>query len=160
MNGPAWHADLGGADYQIFGVRLHTDPRWINTDGFDLHARNVHLRGVDVLNGDDSICIKAPAHDVLVEDSVVRQGNGLVVGTSDPVAISNITFRNCTAIQTSFGCHIKFKGQQTGHVSWVVFEDITILDPVRTHPSCIESHACMMSRQVWYKTRLHMTGLF
>ena len=73
--------------------------------------------------------MKSPARDVLVEDSVVRQGNGLVVGTSDPVAISNISFRNCTTLATHFGCHIKFKDQQSGHVSGVVFEDISIVDP-------------------------------
>ena len=73
--------------------------------------------------------MKSPARDVLVEDSVVRQGNGLVVGTSDPVAISNISFRNCTTLATHFGCHIKFKDQQSGHVSGVVFEDIAIVDP-------------------------------
>ena len=60
---------------------------------------------------------------------MVRQGNGLVVGTSDPVAISNISFRNCTTLATHFGCHIKFKDQQSGHVSGVVFEDIAIIDP-------------------------------
>ena len=140
-------------------MTLRTNPRWINTDGFDIHATDVHIRGVDVTNGDDSICapprlrvlsalfpchqpgqdlgllvchgagMKSPARDVLVEDSVVRQGNGLVVGTSDPVAISNISFRNCTTLATHFGCHIKFKDQQSGHVSGVVFEDISIVDP-------------------------------
>ena len=40
--------------------------------------------------------MKSPARNVLIEDSIVRAGNGLVVGTSDPVDIENITFRNCT----------------------------------------------------------------
>ena len=140
-------------------MTLRTNPRWVNTDGFDIHATDVHIRGVDVTNGDDSICappllrvlsalfpchqpgqdlgllvchgagMKSPARDVIVEDSVVRQGNGLVVGTSDPVAISNISFRNCTTLATHFGCHIKFKDQQRGHVSGVVFEDISIVNP-------------------------------
>jgi polygalacturonase len=114
LNGPAWHADLGGSDYQIFRVTLRTNPDWINTDGLDIHATNVHVKGVDITNGDDSICIKSPAWNVLVEGSIVRQGNGLVVGTSDPVDIANITFRNCTAVRTSFGCHIKFKDSQNG----------------------------------------------
>ena len=49
-------ADLGGAGYRIFDVTLRTNPRWINTDGFDIHATDVHIRGADVTNGDDSIC--------------------------------------------------------------------------------------------------------
>ena len=106
LNWPAWHADLGGSDYKIFGITLRTNPKWMNTDGLDIRATNVHIKGVDITNGDDSICMKSPARNVLVEDSIVRQGNGLVVGTSDPVDIENIMFRNCTAINTSFGCHV------------------------------------------------------
>ena len=64
------------------------------------------------MNGDDSICMKSPAKHVLVENSLVRQGNGLVIGTSDEADFLNITFRNCTAINTAFGCHIKFKDGQ------------------------------------------------
>merc|ERR1712216_484737 len=76
----------------------------------------------------DSICMKSPAENVLVENSIVTQGNGLVVGTSGDAWFRNITFRNCTARGTDFGCHIKFKDQQTGWVDGVVFEDIVIED--------------------------------
>ena len=91
----------------------------------------VHIRGADIKNGDDSICMKSPAQDVLVESSTVRQGNGFVVGTSDDADFRNITFRNCTAIGTAFGIHIKFKDQQTGSVRDITFEDINIVDPQR-----------------------------
>ena len=83
------------------------------------------------MNGDDSICMKSPAKHVLVENSLVRQGNGLVIGTSDGADFTNITFRNCTAIETAQGCHIKFKDEQVGHVSGILFENITILHPRR-----------------------------
>ena len=52
------------------------------SDGIDVAATNVLIRNVDIANGDDSICIKSPSADVLVEDSVVSAGNGLVVGTA------------------------------------------------------------------------------
>ena len=96
------------------------------------------------------LTLYARRKDVLVEDSVVRQGNGLVIGTSSHANFvsselpwrvlarsstscsqRNITFRNCTAIGTAFGCHIKFKEEQTGSVSGVVFEDIVITNPQR-----------------------------
>lgn len=40
--------------------------------------------------------MKSPTQDVLVERCVVKQGNGLVVGTSSNAFFRNITFRNCT----------------------------------------------------------------
>eukprot|EP01051_Picozoa_sp_SAG22_P011890 SAG22_NODE_1183_length_5231_cov_6.467069_7_plen_210_part_00 len=77
--------------------------------------------------------MKSPAKHILVEDSVVRQGNGLVIGTSDGADFENITFRNCTAIGTAFGCHIKFKDAQVGKpgVRDILFENISIVNPTR-----------------------------
>mmetsp|Transcript_47951 Transcript_47951/g.111084 ORF Transcript_47951/g.111084 Transcript_47951/m.111084 type:complete len:436 (-) Transcript_47951:376-1683(-) len=119
---------VGGRDYIIHRLKIRAPNFQIapNTDGIDIAATNVHVRQVDVANGDDSICIKSPAANVLVEDSVVRNGNGLVVGTAYDVAIHNVTFRNCTALDTTFGCHIKFHPPEAGAVSNVTFEDITI----------------------------------
>lgn len=76
-----------------------------------------------------NIPVKCLGSDVLVEDTTVRQGNGLVVGTSDNAFFRNITFRNCTAEGTMFGCHIKFKDAQNGSVAGVTFEDIRVLHP-------------------------------
>jgi hypothetical protein len=35
----------------------------------------VYISGVDIANGDDSLCVKSPASGVLVEDSFVRGAN-------------------------------------------------------------------------------------
>ena len=93
---------------------------------------DVHVRGCDIANGDDSVVMKAPSQDVLVEDTIVRQGNGFVIGTADDNfehTFHNITFRRSTAEKTMFGCHVKFKGSQRGVVNGVQFVDITVLDP-------------------------------
>ena len=90
-----------------------------------------HITNADIKNGDDSICMKSPARNILVENSLVQQGNGLVVGTSSNADFANITFRNCTAIGTAFGCHVKFKDEQTGRVDGVRFENIRIVNPQR-----------------------------
>ena len=119
----------GGRRYRISRllVRAPNYQTAPNTDGIDIAADDVHVSHVDVSNGDDSLCIKSPASNVLIENSIVRSGNGLVIGTSDVVRISNITFRNISALDTTFGCHIKFKGSsQSGTVSNVTFEDIFI----------------------------------
>ena len=133
LNPAAWTTTLRGSDYRIFDIKIRTPGyrQAPNTDGLDIAAKGVHIRGADITNGDDSICMKSPAQDVLVESSTVRQGNGFVVGTSDDADFRNITFRNCTAIGTAFGIHIKFKDQQTGSVRDITFEDVTIVDPQR-----------------------------
>ena len=132
LNPAAWCAAFNGAHYRVYGVTVRA-PNYLiapNTDGFDVSASDVHIRDCDITNGDDSIVIKSPATNVLVEDSVVRQGNGLVIGTSANAYFRNITFRNCRAERTLFGCHIKFKDSQSGSVSGVRFEGIEIIDPV------------------------------
>ena len=135
LNSADFHAELHGSHYRIFGIRIRSPDyqRAPNTDGIDVQGTHYHIRGVDVSNGDDSICIKSPSSDVLVEDSIVRQGNGLVVGTAGHANITNIVFRNCTAIRTAFGAHIKFKGAQKGEpgVSNITFEDINIISPTK-----------------------------
>ena len=133
LNPAAWTTSLAGSDYRIWDIRIrspdyHHAP---NTDGLDISAKGVHIRGADIMNGDDSICMKSPAQDVLVESSTVRQGNGFVIGTSSNADFRNITFRNCSAIGTAFGLHIKFKDEQAGSVTNVVFEDIEIVHPQR-----------------------------
>ena len=135
LNAADINAELHGEHYRIFGIRIRGPDYDIapNTDGIDVQGSDFIIRGVDVQNGDDSICIKSPSWDVLVEDSIVRQGNGLVIGTGGHTNITNITFRNCTAQGTVFGCHIKFKDGQKGKpgVSNITFEDITILEPTK-----------------------------
>ena len=87
----------GGRRYAIHGLKVRapnfqTAP---NTDGIDVQGTDFHIRGVDVSNGDDSICIKSPAANILVENSTVAQGNGLVVGTAgSPTFVRNVTFRD------------------------------------------------------------------
>merc|ERR1712022_68748 len=105
-------------------IRAPSSGQAPNTDGIDVAADGVHIRDVDILNGDDSICIKSPSANVLVESSRVAQGNGLVVGTAadqsawggpwETANVHNVTFRDITVNDTTFGCHIKFSFPQHG----------------------------------------------
>ena len=63
LNPAAWTTSLSGSDYRIYGIKIRSpDYRHApNTDGLDIAARGVHIRGADIMNGDDSICMKTPA---------------------------------------------------------------------------------------------------
>jgi len=139
-NSAFWTLLLHGRDFTVAGIKVRAPLTHIapNTDGIDVAADNVHIHDVDIINGDDSICIKSPSSNVLVERSTVAQGNGLVVGTAanqdiwggpslfSVANVSNVTFRDITADDTTFGCHIKYYFPQRGHVRNITFANITV----------------------------------
>ena len=54
-----------------------------NTDGIDIGAVNAHIYDCYVKNGDDSYALKNGAENVLFENSIAVQGNGLEGGWYD-----------------------------------------------------------------------------
>jgi hypothetical protein len=123
-------ADVCGSceDYTIRHITIRAPNFELarNTDGIDIAGRRIHIHDVDIANGDDTIQVKSPSEDVLVENSTVRTGNGVGIGTATHASINNIVFRNIVADDTTFGCHIKFEPPQTGSCSNVLFENISI----------------------------------
>lgn len=133
LNSPSYHVELSGRDCEVSGVKIRS-PRFSiapNTDGIDIACVGGYIANNHVVNGDDSLCVKSPCSDLLFENNYAEQGNGIVIGTSNDVNISNITYRNTVLNRTAYGTHIKFKEVQTGHVRDVVFENITVIAPYR-----------------------------
>jgi polygalacturonase len=111
LNAANHFTNLHGSHYRIYGLSIRSPSSHIapNTDGINTKCTDVHIRGCDITNGDDSVVMKAPSIDVLVEDTIVRQGNGFVVGTADDTfehSFKNITFRRSIAEGTMFGAHV------------------------------------------------------
>jgi len=130
LNAARQHLGLYGARYRVTNLTVRC-ANVISTDGVGIGAIDAHLSGLDITNGDDCIAIKKTAQNVLIEDSVVRQGHGLVVGTTGNPDIRNITFRNILVNGTMDGCKIKFKDNQKGSVSDVHFKNITLVQVAR-----------------------------
>ena len=77
-----------------------------NTDGCDLFScSNAHIHNVTVDVGDDMFAMDSgvdaagrrnsiPTTDVVIENSVVRNGHGLTLGSGASGGLRNITFRN------------------------------------------------------------------
>ena len=129
LNAAFYHLVLAGKSHVIDGISINS-PNYLiapNTDGIQVGSVGAVVRNVFVKNGDDSIVVKTGASNVLIEDSTVEQGNGLVIGTGYfTVPVVNITFRRCVARNTLYGAHIKFKHSQQGKLQDVLFEDIHV----------------------------------
>ena len=129
------------ADIVVDGITID-NPSFGNTDGIDIACNGALVQNSRVVNGDDSICMKSGAKNVLVRNCSVANGKpwpgavkpglagGLVLGTSDDDSMQNITYRNCTVDGALAGVRVKFRPTQHGYVRGIVFEDIIINYPV------------------------------
>ena len=86
-------------------INLPTFP--LNTDGIDPSGANVYIRNVKITNFDDAVAVKPArgnykiatcAENILVEDSYVKYGVGMTIGSVPPkkdhACIRNVVFRN------------------------------------------------------------------
>eukprot|EP00756_Hemistasia_phaeocysticola_P051917 Hpha_TRINITY_DN27096_c0_g1::TRINITY_DN27096_c0_g1_i1::g.33292::m.33292 len=128
------------SDALVDGVRI-LNPAVGNTDGIDMGCDGALIQNTRVINGDDSICMKSAAKNVVVRNCSVHNGKpyptsvvqglagGLVLGTSDEDSMENVTFSNCTVVEALAGIRIKFRPTQTGSVRGVRFEGIRVERP-------------------------------
>ena len=120
--------------------------RALNTDGFDVSGRDIHIHHSSVWNQDDSFTIVPSdgnrinskcTENVLVED-VNASGLGLTVGAIGPsrehACIRNITFRRATMRHTFKGIYVKSGNTDrpdpgTAEITNILYEDIDIEEP-------------------------------
>lgn len=93
-----------------------------NTDGADtIYSSDITFRNWEVVNGDDSISLKANSTDILIEDCTFYNGLGVAIGsigqykgvyeTVERVLVKNITYDN-----TLHAAYVKtWTGQQVGY---------------------------------------------
>ncbi|KAI0151430.1 polygalacturonase [Pestalotiopsis sp. NC0098] len=117
-----------------------------NTDGLDtLFSDNITLRRWLVDNGDDGISLKANSTNVVLEDSILRRGQGFALGSIGQYkgafeTIENVTVRNVSMINTNFAVNVKtWTGDQVnyppnggggglGYIKNVTIQDITLTE--------------------------------
>lgn len=90
-----------------------------NTDGANtLFSDHVTLRRWEIQNGDDSIACKANSTDILIEDCVFRDGQGVALGSIGQYDgqyenIERVTARNITMHGSRYAARIKtWTGEQ------------------------------------------------
>lgn len=97
-----------------------------NTDGIDIGATNAHIYNCYVKNGDDSYALKNGAQNILFENSIAIQGNGLEGGWYNEGNNNNCTFRNIICNNTPYGIRLRSLNNMSYDVTNIHFHNITL----------------------------------
>ena len=126
-------------------IEIPTFP--LNTDGIDPSVNGAHIYNVTIENFDDAVAIKPcssrPGNrycncssNILVEDSTVKFGVGMTIGSVPPDkyvnCVENITFRNIVFHEPLKGVYVKTNpgDSGSGRIQNVTYENLHIIDPV------------------------------
>lgn len=111
-----------------------------STDGVDIDSSShVRVENVDIENNDDGICLKAgmnadglrvnrPTEDVVIRDSIIRQGiSGIAIGSDTAGGFKNISVSHITVLSgVRFGIYLKSTHTRGGWTDNVKISDITM----------------------------------
>jgi len=114
------------------------DGKGPSTDGIDIDSSShVLVDNVDIANNDDAICLKAgmnadglrvnrPTEDVVIQDSIVRQGiSGIAIGSDTAGGFRNIRVSGITILSgVRFGIYLKSTHTRGGWTQTVSFSDV------------------------------------
>ena len=123
----------------------------LNTDGFDVSGKDIHIHDCSVWNQDDCFTIVPTTSDginanctenILIEN-VNASGLGLTVGSIEPTSnhacIKNVTFRNAYMHHTYKGIYVKSANRAipppssyTAEITNILYENITMDEPEQT----------------------------
>jgi alpha-L-rhamnosidase len=132
-------------DVTIEGVRITLPSatgavRGPSTDGIDVDSsQNVTIRGCYISTHDDDIALKGskgpradrdlespPVENILVEDTEVGDGNGLITCGSEATLVRNVTVRNCVLSGRATLLTLKLRPDTPQHYENITVENITL----------------------------------
>ncbi|WP_052250341.1 glycosyl hydrolase family 28 protein [Enterobacter sp. Bisph1] len=135
-NSPMWNIVIrNSANIKVHEVSINNPTTSPNTDGLDIvSSRNVTISKMDIQTGDDNIAIKsglvpgtaAPSKDIIVRDSIMRDGHGISVGSETANGIGRVTIRNVTFINTENGVRIKSARDRGNTIGPLVADRLTM----------------------------------
>ncbi len=100
-----------------------------NTDAIDPGPLvNGVVRDCDVDTGDDDICVKSGAKNLLIENCTIKHGHGISIGSETMAGINGMLVRHCTFDGADNGIRIKSMRGAGGIVENVRYTDIQMKD--------------------------------
>lgn len=116
-NSPMWNIVIRNSDdINVNNVKITNPVHSPNTDGMDIvSSRNITVSNMDIYTGDDNIAIKsglvkgtaAASENITIEDSIMRDGHGVSVGSETANGIGKVTISRVTFLNTENGVRIK-----------------------------------------------------
>jgi hypothetical protein len=111
-----------------------------STDGIDIDSsQRVTIRGCHISTHDDNIALKGskgpfaredaespPVEDILVEDCVIGEGNGLITCGSEATIVRRVTARNCTMTGGATVLTLKLRPDTPQHYEHITIENIRL----------------------------------
>lgn len=111
-----------------------------STDGLDIDSsRDVTVRKCKISVNDDNIALKGskgpladqdedspPVENILVEDCVFGDGNGMITCGSEATRIRNVTVRNCRITGRATLLTLKLRPDTPQHYEHILIEDIEL----------------------------------
>jgi alpha-L-rhamnosidase len=132
-------------DVAIEGVRITVPSatgavRGPSTDGIDVDSsQNVTIRRCYISTHDDNIALKGskgpladrdhdspPVENILVEDTEVGDGNGLITCGSEATLVRHVTVRNCVLSGRATLLTLKLRPDTPQHYEHITLENITL----------------------------------
>lgn len=135
-NSPMWNIVIrNSANIAIHKVIITNPVTSPNTDGIDIvSSHDVTVSHADIRTGDDNIAIKsglvpgsaAPASNITVSDSVMRDGHGISVGSETANGIGKVTVQRITFLKTENGIRIKSARDRGNQIGPLVASQLTM----------------------------------
>ncbi|MFC0139803.1 glycoside hydrolase family 28 protein [Erwinia mallotivora] len=137
-NSPMWNIVIRNSEHiDIHQVKISNPVTSPNTDGVDVvSSRDITMSNMDIHTGDDNIAIKsglipgtaAPAQDITIRDSVMRDGHGISAGSETANGIGRVTISNVTFLNTENGIRIKSARDRGNYIGPLTADNLTMTD--------------------------------
>jgi alpha-L-rhamnosidase len=124
----------------VAGLRINAPAGSPSTDGIDVDScQNVVIRQCQISNNDDDIALKGskgpladkdtdspPDENILIEDCVIGNGNGLLTCGSEATIVRDVTVRNCTITGNAKLLTLKLRPDTPQHYSNITIDGIKL----------------------------------
>lgn len=137
-NSPMWNLVFRNSqDILVNGVTIVAPKDSPNTDGIDIvSSQRVTVKNADIFSGDDNIAIKSgllpntanPSKDIVIEDSTMKAGHGISIGSETANGIGSVIVRNIKFVKTDNGVRVKTARDRGGPIGPIMVEDVNMTD--------------------------------